>query len=105
MPIRRENRDRYPANWRAIGRAIRHRAGYRCECTGECGLHAGRRCAELDRQPAHWARGKVVLTIAHLDHVPEHCAHSNLKAMCQRCHLRMDREHHAETAARGRARQ
>lgn len=32
----------------------------------------------------------VVLTVAHLDHVPENCADDNLKAMCQRCHNRYD---------------
>jgi hypothetical protein len=40
-----------------------------------------------------------VLTIAHLDHVPEHCDPGNLRAMCQGCHLHYDREHHAQTAA------
>jgi hypothetical protein len=31
-----------------------------------------------------------VLTVAHLDHQPEHCGDDNLKAMCQRCHNRLD---------------
>ena len=47
--------------------------------------------------PATWAKGKIVLTCAHLDHVPENCANTNLKALCQKCHLRYDREHHAAT--------
>jgi hypothetical protein len=42
---------------------------------------------------------KIVLTIAHLDHVPEHCDDDNLKAMCQKCHLKYDAEHHAKNAA------
>jgi hypothetical protein len=41
---------------------------------------------------------RVVLTVAHLDHTPEHNDPSNLKAMCQRCHLRMDGELHAKNA-------
>jgi 5-methylcytosine-specific restriction endonuclease McrA len=41
----------------------------------------------------------VVLTIAHLDHQPEHNADENLRAMCQGCHLHYDREHHARTRA------
>ena len=102
MPIRRENRDRYPPNWKAIGRSIRDRAGHRCECVGECGLHHERRCEELDKQPAKWARGKVVLTVAHLNHVPEDVRHENLRAMCQRCHLRMDVDHHRETRNQSR---
>ena len=39
----------------------------------------------------------IVLTIAHLDHTPENCADDNLRAWCQRCHLRYDQQHHAET--------
>lgn len=42
----------------------------------------------------------VVLTVAHLDHTPEHCEDGNLAAMCQGCHLHYDREHHAQTRAR-----
>lgn len=33
---------------------------------------------------------KVVLTIAHLDQQPEHNDPSNLRALCQRCHLTYD---------------
>lgn len=40
----------------------------------------------------------IVLTVAHLDHDPRNCDPSNLKALCQRCHLRYDIEHHGETA-------
>lgn len=40
----------------------------------------------------------VVLTIAHLDHTPENCDDENLKAWCQRCHLRYDVNHHKATA-------
>jgi hypothetical protein len=39
----------------------------------------------------------VVLTVAHLDHTPEHCHPDNLRAMCQGCHLHYDRDHHAAT--------
>ena len=104
MPIRPENRARYPRDWRDISDRIRfERAKGRCECTGECGLHHGRRCCELHAQRAQFARGNVVLTVAHLDHRPENCQDSNLVAMCQRCHLRYDADHHAGTARRTRA--
>jgi hypothetical protein len=104
MPIKPENRRRYPFNWRLISDRIRFdRAKGRCECEGECGLHrttpGPRRCEEVHGQPAKWAKGRVVLTVAHLDHTPEHCANDNLKAMCQRCHLRYDREHHSRNSA------
>lgn len=45
---------------------------------------------------------RIVLTVAHLDHDPTHNADSNLKAMCQRCHLRLDRHEHARNAAETR---
>lgn len=101
-PIRREMREKYPVNWKAISRRVRFgRAQGRCECEGECGLHTTTgRCTEVHGQPAKWAKGRVVLTVAHLDHNPVNCADENLKAMCQRCHLRYDVEHHRETKAR-----
>ena len=39
----------------------------------------------------------VVLTVAHLDHTPENCEYSNLKAMCQKCHNNYDKNHRKET--------
>ena len=102
MPIKPENRARYPKDWKSISAAIRKRSGGRCECWGECGLHVThpgpRRCLERNGDPAMWARGLVVLTVAHLDHTPEPCRPETLRAMCQRCHLRYDRDHHRETA-------
>lgn len=41
---------------------------------------------------------RIVLTIAHLDHQPENCAPSNLRALCQRHHLAYDRDHHCANA-------
>lgn len=102
MPSRREEMARYPANWPAISLGIRARAEGRCECTGHCGLHRGRRCEERDKEMAKWANGKVVLTVAHLNHAPEDCRDENLLAMCQTCHLRYDRLQHGEASARTR---
>jgi len=105
MPIRPENRARYPQNWPAISLDIRtNRAASRCECLGECGrgTHDGQ-CPNLNGQPAYGTGSKVVLTVAHLDHTPENCDPANLRAMCQGCHLHYDRDHHRETAARTRA--
>jgi N6-adenosine-specific RNA methylase IME4 len=95
MPIRPENKSRYPAEWSAISLRIRKvRAGDRCECQGECGHdHAGR-CPEVNGQSHSITGSGVVLTVAHLDDTPEHCADENLRAMCQRCHLAYDRDHH-----------
>src|SRR3990167_2751561 len=99
MPI---DYGKYPKNWKDISLAIRARSGGRCECHGECGLHrttgGPRRCVERNGEPAKWAKGKVVLTVAHLNHTPEDCRDENLKAMCQRCHLRYDLKHHQQNA-------
>lgn len=45
---------------------------------------------------------RIVLTIAHLDHAPENNDPTNLRALCQRCHLAWDKEHHQQTAYRTR---
>jgi len=102
MPIKPENRNRYPVNWKGISSRIRFdRAGSQCECEGECGLHHDRRCEERHGQPAKRANGKSVLTVAHLDHVPENCSDDNLRALCQRCHLRYDVDHHRKSRSPG----
>ena len=106
MPIRKSEQARYPTAWRQISARILLRSQGRCECRGECGLHrttpGPRRCDEYQGFPAKWARGRIVLTVAHLDHQPENCADENLKAMCQRCHLRYDVDHHRRNATRTR---
>lgn len=101
MPIRPENRGRYPANWPEISKRIRYdRAQSQCECKGECGrgTHEGR-CPNRNSGRAYGTNSRVVLTVAHLDHTPENCDPANLVAMCQGCHLHYDRQHHAETRA------
>jgi 5-methylcytosine-specific restriction endonuclease McrA len=120
MPIRSENRKRYPADWPAIRARILARADHRCE---RCGvknhtlggrLPSGVFCAAMPtgdnglrntwpkpgEHAACWiaATGKprtmrivrIVLTIAHLDHTPENCDPANLQALCQQCHNRLD---------------
>lgn len=122
MPIRPENKQRYPAEWPQIRERIRQRAGNRCE---KCGLfnHAwGWRDPAGDfhqvaKHPiiqAKWRKGdkpvrppfemligrtlvsiiEIVCTVAHLDHQPENCEDDNLKFWCQRCHLAYDMPHH-----------
>jgi hypothetical protein len=106
MPIRPENKVRYPRNWPEISDRIRFvRAGGRCECTGQCRRAHPGRCTAVHGHPHPVTGSKVGLTVAHLDHIPEHCDEANLAAMCQACHLCYDAERHAETAARTRAAQ
>lgn len=120
MPIRPENRDRYPADWKEISARVREEAGQRCEW---CGLENGRRIRrgvsrdgvlvyryadqsayedgydardgsvvpDTGEDTCDWTLVvRVVLTVAHLDHRPENCARDNLRALCQRCHNAYD---------------
>ncbi|WP_433364209.1 hypothetical protein [Streptosporangium sp. CA-115845] len=103
MPVRPENKIRYPADWRAISDRIRFdRAGGRCECVGECGEDHGGRCVQRHGLEHTETGSRVVLTTAHRDHQPEHCDETNLFAACQKCHLRYDADHHRANAARTR---
>jgi hypothetical protein len=106
MPIRPENKNRYPVDWKEISRYVRFtRAGGRCECEGECGRGHHGRCSNLHGQPAWGTGSTVILTTAHLNHTPELCGTEEdpfcfLKAMCQGCHLHYDKEHHEQTRRR-----
>lgn len=112
MPIRPENRARYPKNWSEISAWVRFvRAGGRCECTGECGRASEHlavddgRCRNRHGQPRWRGTGiqcAVILTTAHRDHTPENCDPGNLLALCEGCHLHHDREHHARTRRESR---
>jgi len=94
MPIRAEERARYPKDWPAISRRIRERAGNRCE-----GSPAYPDCRAVNGEPHPVTGSRVVLTVAHLDHTPEHVEDDNLRAWCNRCHLTYDAAHHARNAA------
>jgi 5-methylcytosine-specific restriction endonuclease McrA len=85
------NKKLYPDNWPEISRIIRARAQDACEF-----------CQAQNHEPHPITGSKVVLTVAHLDHTPSNCDPANLRALCQRCHLRYDAQHHAQTAAQTR---
>lgn len=90
MPIRPENRKRYPSNWKQIRAEIMDRATgddgkARCE-----GSPAFPDCDVVNHEPHPETGSNVVLTIAHLDHTPENCDPENLRAWCQRCHNTYD---------------
>lgn len=95
MPIRPEERARYPKDWKAISLGTRERAGWVCE-----GSPAYPDCRAANGEPHPVTGSKVVLTVAHLDHTPENVERANLKAWCQRCHLTYDAPHHAANAQR-----
>ena len=117
MPIRPDLRAAYPANWLDISHRVRfERARGRCQDCGRPHLVRVRRLPDgrwyddlagtwRDRrgQPAAWPdiveattirRTLVVLAAAHLDHNPRNNRPRNLRALCQRCHLAHDIEHH-----------
>lgn len=99
---------KYPANWQQIVAEVWKRSGGQCECMGECGLHKDhpgpRRCTERNGEPARYAKGKVMLTTAHLCH-DESCGNlDHLRHMCQRCHLRYDTKLHQKHARETRRR-
>jgi len=85
MPIKPENKSRYPKNWKEIRQRILKRANNRCEFCG------------IENYIIKENGSRVVLTIAHLDHTPENCTNDNLRALCQKCHNSYDREHRNET--------
>lgn len=97
LPIKPENKNRYPKDWKDISRRVKAAAGWRCQCEGECGHDHDGRCTNTHWNPAEGTGKRVILTTAHLDHQPENNDESNLRAFCQGCHLRYDKDHHAET--------
>ena len=128
VPIRPERRYFYPIDWPIISRQIRFvRARGRCETCGRphgrliCQLADGRWFDEGSGQwlddagrPVPWPdivdlslqrQRRIWLGTAHLDHDPGNSSGSNLKALCQRCHLRYDRDANIRRRrARARAR-
>ena len=89
MPIRPENKCRYPKNWKEIRQQILQRAHDCCEFCGR------KNHSIVPNQQGKMI--KVVLTIAHLNHTPEDCRPENLRALCQACHNRYDAKHRAQT--------
>lgn len=114
---------RYPANWRTIRAQILERAEHRCERCGAPDRAYIQRTGEqfwvlsdltaeaalLDGERVTF----VVLTIAHLGvpypdgtpgskHDKLDVRPENLLALCQRCHLREDRDEHTRHAAETR---
>ena len=84
---------KYPDNWREIRARVLARAGNKCE-----GSPIYPDCRAENGRPHPVTGSRVVLTIAHLDHNPDHNDLDNLRAWCQRCHLTYDAQQHARNA-------
>jgi hypothetical protein len=117
MPIHPALKHHYAADWRRLSDAIRFgRAAGRCEDCGRphhtliCALTDGR---WFDPRRQAWRNGRgeptpgpepsdaatmrqvrVVISTAHLDHDSANRDPVNLRALCQRCHLRHDLAYH-----------
>ena len=74
MPIRPENKARYPEDWPIRSRFVIHvRAKNRCEW-----------CGAKNKEPHPITGSMVILTTAHIfDHRPEAAGLLNLAALCQ----------------------
>ena len=116
MPIQ-ENKKLYPANWKEIVKQVKDRANGKCEFCGLENYSVGFRVKDiffkiensmqgetdtLDFESEGYKPIKIVLTVAHLDHDPQNNDFSNLKALCQQCHLRLDVEQHKQTRAKNK---
>lgn len=110
MPI---DYKKYPPNWKTeIRPAILERAKHCCE---QCGVanyatgardldgnwHSTKQICGMNSDVGYGYFGtygvkdiKIVLTIAHLDHDLSNNDPSNLKALCQKCHLNYDKDQH-----------
>lgn len=116
MPI---NYKEYPPNWKTeIRPAILARASNCCE---DCGAPNHQLIYRPVKGKADWELApeghaadamaldgikftKIILTIAHLDHdkLNHDVELDRLKALCQRCHLRYDMNHHVQNRKYGR---
>lgn len=91
MPI---DPSKYPSNWRDIRATILGRAGNRCE-----GSPAYPDCRAANHQPHPVTGSRVVLTVGHVNHDTSDNRPENLRAWCQRCHLKHDAQLHARNSA------
>lgn len=82
----------YHPKWKLISRLIRFkRAEGKCEWCG------------AEHNKIHPSTGsKVILTTAHIDHDKKNNRFSNLKALCQKCHLSHDINQHTDNRKYGR---
>jgi hypothetical protein len=125
MPIKPENKDKYPANWKEIRERIKNRASNSCEWCRVKNYAVGyrddkgyfheinlpqlshkkaRKICDIKNKTEYYDIKWIVIvcTVAHLDHNPENNNDNNLAFLCQRCHNRYDREHRNQTRIRSK---
>lgn len=87
----------YHPKWTLIVRLIRKRSGDACE-----GSPKFPDCRAKNKLPHPETGSMVVLTTAHMDGDKENNIFSNLRHLCQRCHLHHDLGHHVMNRKYGR---
>ena len=81
MPIDKEQRKKYPINWVLIAAKIKwERAQNHCEV---CGVEGGSINIKSGK--------KIILGVAHLNHIESDNRELNLMCMCGSCHLKYDK--------------
>jgi hypothetical protein len=115
MPIKPENKKKYPPDWKGISLSVKESAGWKCENCGAphgvVGKHGadGVFYAKEDIDGMNSSMGfqlfgnypkviRIILTVAHLNHNPADNRRENLRAWCQKCHLAWDKEHHMKNS-------
>lgn len=110
----------YSPDWKTIRADILNRAAGKCEFCGlrnytfgardqAGGFYEREEILSMNFEQRFQAFGeswkfiRIILTVAHLDHDTANNDSMNLKALCQRCHLKYDQEHHKANAAATRA--
>ena len=81
MPISAEKKKLYPKNWKEISQWTVINAGNKCEVFD----------AE-NHKPHPITKSRVILTVHHCDFNPRNNESYNLYALCQRCHIRLDKK-------------
>lgn len=101
MPM---DRKLYPVNWDAIASQIKVEANWCCEFCGRACIRPGELLEEFcdrirttdnpDDCPVvadfRTYPRRYLMTVAHLNHIPQDCDRANLKALCNSCHCRYD---------------
>lgn len=87
MPM---NKKDYPKDWNELRKKVVERAGNKCELCGKPNYSLSDKGT------------RVVLTVHHIDRDKSRRNLINLIALCQKCHLRLDLEHHMENARKTR---
>jgi hypothetical protein len=124
MPVKQENKHRYPKNWKDIALQVKTEVDWKCQHCGKPCRKPGQEwmdfVLELLNSGSAWHEKtcdystkdepierpqRFTLTVAHHpDPNPENCDRSNLLALCAPCHLKLDANLHAANAAATRKR-